>query len=242
MRDAWWKLVVAAVGVVPAGLIVAAYLPPYETTGRTVERFSDEMALGQILNVYDGGGIALSLLAILLGATTMSEVVGLGTSFLLLSKTISRARILLIKYAVSAGILLSAAVAGQAMLLVAAVARGYPSDLLSASGVVLSTLLMWLGSLSVLGLTMMCSVVCGDTLIGASAAIVVAYLAFYVLPPLAAGLVRYDLFEQVAPLYSWTDPALYAGDGLAGVNFLSCVAGAGVLLLTPLWLFGRKAY
>lgn len=242
MRGIWWKLVLAAVGAVPAGLIVAAYLPPYETTNRVVERFSDEAALGQILNVYEGGGVALALLAILLGAAIVSEETSRGTIFLLLSKPTSRARILLTKYAISAGALLAAAIFGHFILLVAALAKGYPTGLLSASGVVLSTALIWLGSLSVLGLAVIFSVLCRNALVSAAATFVTAYLIFYVLPGYAELFVPYDILEMVAPLYSWTSAALYAGDGLALLNFLACVTAAAVLLLAPLWLFARKAY
>ena len=132
LQAAWWKVAVAAAGAMPAGLIVATYLPPYRTDARVGGRLGDEAALWQILNVYGGGGVALALLAILLGAATMSEAVDRGTIYLLLSKPAGRARILLTKYAVSSGILLSAAVFGHAMLVVAAIARGYPPGLLSA--------------------------------------------------------------------------------------------------------------
>lgn len=242
LRGAWWKLIIAAVGAVPAVLIVAAYLPPYETTGRIVERFSDEAALEHILNVYDGGGVALALLAILLGTATVTEEVGRGTIYLLLSKPVSRTRILLTKYTISAGILFLAAALGHAVLIVAAVARGYPLGLLNAYGVVLSTALIWLGSLSVLGLAVMFSVLCRNALVSAAATFVTAYLSLYVLPGYAELFVPYDILEKVAPLYSWTSAALYAGDGLAPLNFLACFAVMTVLLVTPLWLFNRRAY
>ncbi len=241
-RDSQWKLIIAAVGAVPAVLIVATYLPPYETTGRVMQRFTDEAALGQILNVYEGGGVALALLAIMLGAATVSEEVGRGTIFLLLSKPAGRARIVLTKYSISAGILLSAAVLGHAVLLVAAVAKGYPPGLLSAYGVVLSTALIWLGALSILGLALTFSVLCTNSLVSAAAAFVTAYLLLYVVPGYAELFVPYDTLEKVTPLYSWTSETLYAGQGLALPNFVACFAVAAVLLFTPLWLFGRKAY
>lgn len=242
LREVWWKLGIAALGVVPTVLVVAAYLPPYQTTGRVIQRFTDEVALGQILNVYGGGGVALALLAILLGAAAVSEEMGRGTIFLLLSRPASRTRILLTKYAVSAGILLSAAVIGHAVLIAAAIARGYPPGLLSAYGVLLSTALMWLGSLSILGLALTSSVLCKDALASSAAAFVAAYLVFYVLPGYAELFVAYDTLEMVAPLYSWTSGTLYAGQGLALPNFIACFAVAAVLLFTPLWLFGRRAY
>lgn len=241
-RDARWKLVVAIAGAVPALLIVAVYLPPYKSSGRVVERLTDAVALGQILNVYGGGGVALALLAILLGAATISEEVGRGTIFLLLSRPTSRTRILLTKYAISAGILLSAAVLGHAALIAAAATKGYPLGLLSVSGTVLSTALMWLGSLSALGLSALFSVAFRNTLVSLAVAFVTLYLAFYALPGYAELFVSYETLEMVAPPYSWTSKALHAGEGFAFLNFIVCSATAAILLLAPLWMFRRRVY
>lgn len=241
-RDARWKIVLAVAGAVPALLIVATYLPPYETSGRAVERLTDAMALGQIVNVYGGGGVALALLAILLGAAAVSEEAGRGTILLLLSRPTGRTRILLTKYAVSAGILLSAAVLGHAGLIAAAFTKGYPPGLLSIPGVVLSTVLMWLGALSVLGLAVLFSVVFRSTPVSMTVTFVTLYLAFYALPGYAELFVPYGLLERAAPLYSWTSTTLYAGEGLAPLNFISCTTAAAILLIAPLWLFRRRAY
>lgn len=241
-RDTRWKLAIAAAGAVPALLIVLAYLPPYETTGRTVERLSDEMALEQILNVYGGGGLALALLAILLGAVAVSEEAGRGTIFLLLSKPVSRFRGLLTKYAISAGILLSAAILGHATLIVAAVAKGYPLGLLNVSGVVLSTALIWLGSLSVLGLAVTFSVLFRNSLLSLAVTFVTVCLGFYVLPGYAEVFVPYGTLAKMAPPYSWTSATLYMGEGFAPLNFLTCIVVSTILLLASLWLFSHKAY
>ena len=240
-RDARWKLVVAIAGAVPALLIVAVYLPPYESSGRVVERLTDAMALDQILNVYGGGGVALALLAILIGAATISEEVGRGTIFLLLFRPTSRTRILLTKYAISAGILLSAAVLGHAALIAAAATKGYPL-ILSVSGTVLSTALMWLGSLSALGLSTLFSIAFRNTLVSLAVAFVTLYLAFYALPGYAEFFVSYETLKMVAPPYLWTSKALYVGEGFASLNFIVCTATAAILLLAPLWMFRRRAY
>lgn len=200
------------------------------------------MALGQILNVYGGGGLALALLAILLGAMTLSEEVSRGTIFLLLSKPVSRARILLSKYAISAGILLSAAILGHAMLIGVAGAIGYPLDLLDLYGMVLSTALIWLGSLSVLGLAVTFSVVFRNALVSLAVAFVTVCLVFYALPGYAEVFIPYGTLAKVAPLYSWISTSMYAGQGFATLNFHACIALATGLLLLPLWLFNRKAY
>ncbi len=113
---------------------------------------------------------------------------------------------------------------------------------MSAYGVVLSTALIWLGALSILGLALTFSVLCTNSLVSAAAAFVTAYLLLYVVPGYAELFVPYDTLEKVTPLYSWTSETLYAGQGLALPNFVACFAVAAVLLFTPLWLFGRKAY
>ncbi len=240
-RDARWKFVIAVAGAVPALLIVAAYLPPYESSARVVGRLTDTMALGQILNVYGGGGVALALLAILLGVVTASEEVGRETIFLLLSRPTGRTRILLTKYAISAGVLLAAAVLGHA-LLIAAAAKGYPLSLLSVSGIVLSTVLMWVGALSPLGMAALFSIVFRSTLISLTVAFVTLCLVFYALPGYVALFVPYGIVEMVAPPLSWTSMTLYAGEGFASLNIIVCSATAALLLLAPLWFFRRRAY
>ena len=242
LRGTWWKVVVGAASFLPAVMIVAVYLPPYETTGRVMERFTDGAALGQILNVYGGGGVALALLAILLGAPAVSEEVSRGTIFLLLSKPRSRVRTLLIKYTTSAAILLLASVFGHAALVAAAIVKGYPLGLLNLGGMILSTVLMWLGSLSVLGIAIACSVLLRGALICVAAAFVATYVIFYVLPSYAEDLVPYEKLEMMAPPYSWTSEALYAGEGMASLNFLSCFLVAAALLGVSLWLFSSRAY
>lgn len=241
-RGVRWKILAGAMGAIPAAMIVAWYLPPYEAAWRATERFTGQVALGQILNVYEGGGVALALLAVLLGAATVSEETGRSTILLLLARPVSRGRIFLTKYLVSAAVLLAAAVVGHAGLICAAVLRGYPLGLLSGYGVILSTVLIWLGVLSVLGLAALFSVAFRNPLVSAALAFVAACLFIYVVPSLAGAFVPSGVLERIAPSYSWTSASLYAGEGLAPLNFLACAASAMMLTIAPLWMFRRKAF
>lgn len=228
LRDAWWKLLAAAVAVVPSLLIVAEYLPPYESAGRVVEEFPPGIVTQQLWNVSSGGGLALGFLAALLGAALVSGETSQSTIFLLLSRPVGRARVLLTKYAVCAGILLAAAAFGHVLFLaVAFVAKGYPPGLVSVSSVILSTVLLWLGSLFVLGATLIVSVAFRNVTASviAAALVVVAYW-----------------FSASLGVGYWSSENLYAGSNLAPTYFLVSTIAAAVPLLVALWLFRRKAY
>lgn len=228
----WWgtrKVLIASLAAtVPILLIAAYYLPPYESAGRVGGVFPENVAIGQIMNVYSGGGIALGLLAALLGAALISGEASRGTISLLLSKPVSRTRILMTKYAVCASILFLAALLGNVLLLIVAAAKGYPLfGLLSVSDVALSTVLLWLGSLSVLGAALVFSVIFSDINIS----IVAAALVFF----------AYWFLVTIGVSY-WSSEDLYTGGGSAVTNLVVCLIAAGVPLLAALWLFNRKAY
>lgn len=226
-RDAWWKLLAAAVAVVPSVLIVAEYLPPYRSSGRVAEEFSPQIAVNHLSNVYSGGATALGSLAALLGVALVSKEAARGTIFLLLSRPVGRTRVLLTKYAVCAGILLAAAASGQALLLVVAFAtKGYPPGLVTVSGVVLSTVLVWLGSLPVLGAALIFSVVFRN----ATASVAGAALVFF----------AYWFFAALG--FGYQGGTLYAGPNLAPTDFLVGLTAAALPLLAALWLFRRRAY
>ena len=95
-------------------------------------------------------------LAAVLGVGPVSAEAGRSTIFFLLSKPVGRDRVLLAKWTVGAVALLGIAAfcgiafCGTAFFAFAA-AKGYPLDLLSGTGIGLSILLLWLGSLSVFG-------------------------------------------------------------------------------------------
>lgn len=145
---------------------------------KTVDLPTDpvEMSVDELWLIYSmGGGAAMVLLAGLLGVSLVSGEVDRNTIFLLLSKPISRTRLLLIKYAVCAAVLLVAVVLGSLVLFAAAWARGYPLEEVSVTGVLLSVMLIWLGSLFVLGVSLAVSTLFGDVLKSLVIAAVVLY-------------------------------------------------------------------
>jgi len=101
------------------------------------------------------------IVAIVLGAGLIAGEVNKGTIFFLLGKPISRERVLLIKYAVSALVLLAISAITSIALLVTAALMGHPQDI---GGVLISALLLWLGVLFGLGLALMFSVLFKDAL------------------------------------------------------------------------------
>ena len=103
----------------------------------------------------------MAFLAAVPGCGLIGAEANKGTTSFLLSKPVSRVRVLLILYAVSAAILLAIVVAASAALLIASVIVSHPQAI---AGVALSTLLLWLGALLMLGLAMLFSVLFKDPL------------------------------------------------------------------------------
>ncbi|MGI8910670.1 MAG: hypothetical protein ACR2JR_08995 [Rubrobacteraceae bacterium] len=114
----------------------------------------------------------------------------------------------------------------------------------------LSTVLLWLDVVSVLGVSLLCSVLFRNVLASLTASLAILYSMFK-LPELMVDLfwgagynVRapYDLMWQLTLTTHWTNGALYTGRYFPGVSFLVCLMAAVVPLLAALWLFNRKAY
>lgn len=203
------------------------------------------------LGYYASGIIAFVPLAAILGAVSISGEVGRNTILLLLSRPISRARSLLTKYAVYAGVLLATALLGSVLLVFVAATLGYPLGHLSIVGVVLSAVLLWLGSLSVLGVAILMSVVFRSVIGSVLATTLAVYLMFVLPGPFmdrslwseyhTFGISEELVWRFTLPYY-WTNEDMYMGGSLAATNFLVCLIAAAVPLLAALWLFNRKAY
>lgn len=265
-RDARWKFAAATALVLLA--VVASPIPtPYgEISSYAPLGQVDEFATAEMWGMYGVGGLlVLAPLAVFLGAALVSGEVGAGSVFLLLAKPVSRTRLMLEKYAVCAGVLLVAAVCGSVLVVLVALARGYPvGRLVSVSGVALSVLLIWLGALSVLGVALLASVIF-RSVIASVVAVVVALFVIAVFPDILnlivtgaqwavgaadcgpAGLyspcgLRFELLDKLRLYAYWSSEGLYTGKSLAPVNFLVSALSAVLPLAGSLWLFGRKAY
>jgi ABC-type transport system involved in multi-copper enzyme maturation permease subunit len=265
-QDARWKFLIAA-GLV---VLLVFLLSPYEEFVKEASRMPAEdpveNALRDLSDLYYLGGFFVLLpLAALLGVTSISGEVSNGTILLLLSRPVSRTRLLLTKYVVGAGTLLVAAVLGKALLVGVAAIRRYPLGQMRVLEAVLSVFVLWLGVLSVLGLALLVSVVFRGVVTSISAC-VLSLLLVFALPWYIVALVArllgyptnfsYGLPDRVALLtywmpsyyYSYSGVRLredYAAVGIAGfttTNILVCLIAAAVPLLAALWLFGRKSY
>ena len=193
-------------------------------------------------------------LAAVLGIGLISAEAGRNTIFFLLSKPVGRDRVLLTKWAVGTVALLGIVAFFGTAFIASAAAKGYPMDVLSITGIVLSILLLWLGSLSVFGLALAISVLLRNVVWSAIAilslsAVTWAFSSFllgfwmnYFLDEgeslrLSAGIVQ----RAIIPYY-WSSKDLYLGDSFALANFAVCLLAAALTLLAALWAFRRKAF
>ncbi len=260
-RDARWKLGLGAVLLLVL-LFSFPVLPSYAETLELVRTWPVDdpafpkpdpanLAMENLSTIYGvGGGLMLAALALLLGAGLISSEADKGTILLLLSRPVSRVRTLLTKYASGAGVLLFSAVSGGLLLFVVAAAKGYPLGSVNFAGVVLSVALLWLGSLFVFGVALLCSVLFRDAIKSFVAAGIVAFVALspdnwmnYFLWDEYHAIGLSEGFPRAATLfYYWFSMRSFLGEGIAATDFLVCLIAAAVPLLLALWLFNRKAY
>ncbi len=273
LRNMWWMLIVGALIFLP---ILVSGPTPYAQLVE-IARSEPELLVLQAPSMYEQdekipedpvifaaeemalffGGVGKTFLipiAAVLGIGLISAEVGRNTVFFLLSRPISRTHVLLAKYAAGALALLGVAVFFGVGLVVSAGARGYPLDHLNPTGIALSILMLWLGSLSVFGLALACSVLLRNLVWSAIAVLSLLTLAWSFSNFLYGFWMNYFLDENeslglsadvvqraIIPHY-WSSKDLYLGDSFAMVDFLVCLSAAALTLLAALWLFRRKAY
>lgn len=181
----------------------------------------------------NNSGVVLLIVAALLGASVIAGEVSKGTIFLLLSRPLSRDKILLTKYLVGAAILLAMNVlAGVVMVLASAIA-GHFQDL-NLGGLAASVLLFWLGTLFVLGLATLFSVVFNDVLRPlALAAVVVLVLSLPGIFPHGS--------DWVLPAY-WTSLPAYLGQEFPVKALVISLVAAAIPVLAAVPLFRRQNY
>lgn len=254
-RDARWKLLAGAVVV----LVIGAMIPLDTLFPRSYSLFGEPdniiapspkedaeylqyLLWSQWFSEASGNPV-LMLMAAVLGAGLISGETRRGTIFLLLSKPVSRERVLLIKYAISAGVLFVIVMLGSVALLVITGMLGYPQD---TGGVLISAVLMWLGLLFVLGTALLLSVMF-DNMLMAVVGTFLVWVLTSVLPALMAQqianlfLVSQNqfpaaLFDAMALSPYWTSLDAYSGHGFPTLQLLVSSAAAA------LWLFSKKSY
>ena len=246
--EARWK---AIIGTVVAAAAAAALAGTYNlianalATGNATKGIPPQFQsqIQQLIGSYESyawsqwfsktGPELLAILAAVLGASLIATEINKGTIFFLLSKPVSRVGVLLAKYMVSALILLGAILASGVALLVVAALIGHPQPI---GGVFISTLLLWLGMLFVLGLALLFSVLFKDVLRSLVGALLVTLLLS--IPGLIpnSGVNGWNL-----TLY-WSNFAAYQGTAFPLKSLLICLVAGVVPLALAIPLFRKQAY
>lgn len=273
LRNVWWMLIIGALIFLPTLVsgptpypqlveiaksepeLLALQVPSMHEQDTKIPEDPVVFAAEEMALFFGGVGKTFFIpIAAVLGIGLISAEAGRNTIFFLLSRPISRTRVLLVKYATGALALLGVAVFFGVGLIVSADARGYPLDHLNSTGIALSILLLWLGSLSVFGLALACSVLVRNLVWSAIAVLSLLALAWSLSGFFYAFWMNYfldeheslglsaDVVQRAIIPYYWSSKDLYLGDSLAVVNFLVCLFIAALALLAALWLFNRKAY
>jgi ABC-type transport system involved in multi-copper enzyme maturation permease subunit len=274
-RDARWKLVV---GTLLFLALVTSNLAPYKDAMMSLEppppavvqdiapspfeaKISGpaEWSVTHIWFSYNTGKSILALIAVVLAVGFVSGEVSRGTIFLLLSKPVGRVRVFLVKYGIGALVLLAITALGSVGTTLFAVHRGYPLGHMSVVGVTLSTLLLWLGALSIFGLALLVSVVFEDA-VKSTMIILPLVLMIFALPldlQFGTPVERTDRFlaeadpEPTTPVglengaalaFYWSSENVYQGEESAPTYFLICLVAAVLPLLAGLLMCRRKAY
>ncbi|GCF11645.1 ABC transporter permease [Dictyobacter arantiisoli] len=178
------------------------------------------------------GLLVMAFFAIILGSGLIVNEVSKGTIFFLLSKPVSRERILLTKYGVSAGLLLAVSVMSSLVIVVVSIAVGHPQDLLH---VLIATGLLWLATLFPLGISLFFSIVSPDTLRSVVFSMLLTF-AFVGLPALLPNGQNWTLEHY------WSSQETYLAGGFPLKEYLVCLITAVIPVLAALILFRRKAY
>jgi len=178
------------------------------------------------------GPFFLGLFAAILGGGLIANEVSKGTIFFLLSKPVSRERILLTKYGVSAGLLLAVSVMSSMALAIMSIVLGHPQDLLH---LLIATALLWLAALFPLGLALFFSVVSPDSLRPVVFSLLIT-VALALLPAVLPNGLDWSLWRY------WNSPAAYLTGSFPLKEYLVCLVMAVVPLLAALIVFRRKAY
>ena len=249
--EARWK---AIIGSVVAVIVAAALASTYQLfknllagqlTGDAAQQIPSQLQgqIQQLTGSYDAyvwsqwfsknGPEILAILAALLGASLIASEVNKGTIFFLLSKPVSRDRVLLTKYLVSALILLGVLLLSGVAILIAAAIVGLPQNV---GGVLISTILLWLGMLFVLGFALLFSVLFHDVL---------RPLIFSLLLTLLLsipGLIPNATLNDWNLTFYWSNFAAYQGTIFPLKALIICLVAALVPLALAIPLFRKQAY
>ncbi len=178
------------------------------------------------------GPFILGIFAAILGGGLIANEVSKGTLFFLLSKPVSRERILLTKYGVSAGLLLVVSVISSIAIAIIGIVMGHPQDVLS---LLVATGLLWLAALFPLGLSLFFSVVSPDSLRPVVFSLLIT-VAVALLPSILPHGLNWSLWHY------WGSLDAYLRGSFPLKEYLVCLVTAMVPLLAAIVVFRRKAY
>jgi len=246
--EARWKAIIGTlVAAVAAGALAGTYnfIANALATGNATKGIPPQFQsqIQQLIGSYESyawsqwfsktGPEVLAILAAVLGASLIAGEINRGTIFFLLSKPVSRDGVLLAKYLVSALILLGAILASGVVLLGVAVLMGHPQPV---GGVLISTVLLWLGVLFVLGLALLFSVLFKDVL----RSLVGALLVTLVLS--IPGLIPNSGINSWNLTLYWANFAAYQGTEFPLKALIICLVAAIIPVAVAIPLFRKQAY
>ncbi len=247
--DVRWKALIGGLLVVAISALVTLSYGWIRTllADAATSRLPDSLRtqLGLVLGNFDvyiwsqwfakNGQMLLGGLAGFLGGGLIAGEASKGTSFFLLSKPVSRERILLTKYALSAVVLLGVTLLGSLALLVVAPVQGHPQ---SVGGVLIATLLLWLGTMFVLGLALLFSVIFDDILRPVAFALIIAVLVGI---PSAVGFFLPSWSDWSLPNY-WASLPAYLGTTFPAKELAVCLVAAVLPVAVALPVFRKRQY
>lgn len=178
------------------------------------------------------GPFFMTIFAAILGGGLIANEVSKGTIFFLLSKPVSRDRILLTKYGVSAGLLLAVSLLSGVALACTSIALGHPVAVLQ---LLVATILLWLATLFPLGLALFFSLISPDGLRPVVFSLLIT-LALILLPALLPNGLTWSLGHY------WSSLDAYLAGNFPLSEYIVCVVTAAVPLYAALIVFRRKAY
>lgn len=249
--EARWKAIIGGVVAVLAATALASTYDLIKNmlagplAGKATQQIPPQLQgqVQQLTGSFDGyvwsqwftknGPEILAILAAVLGASLIASEVNKGTIFFLLSKPVSRNRVLLTKYLVSALILLGVTLLSGVAILVAAAIVGHPQNV---GGVLISTILLWLGMLFVLGLALLFSVLFHDVLRPLIFSLLITLLLS------VPGLIPNATLNDWSLTSYWSDFAAYQGTTFPLKALLICLVAAIVPVALAIPLFRKQAY
>jgi ABC-type transport system involved in multi-copper enzyme maturation permease subunit len=227
--EARWKVGIFALITI---LVTSANSAFYQVVGNIADRYGTVPPMFQNLipehlaNTFTtfvwlqwfavNGPFLLAFLAALLGGGLIANEVSRGTIFFLLSKPISRERILLTKYGVSLGLLLAVSLIGSLVLAIMGIILGQSLDLLR---LLLATLLLWLATLLPLGLALFFSVILSDSFRAMACSLLITF-AFVLLPASLPNGWNWSLWRY------WGNMAAYLNGSFPLKEYLVCLIAA----------------